>query len=311
MATVSNPTQSKRMAARYHDGMNRRSFLTGAATAAASLLTLHLPRWARAIGPGSELHFGELGFGGGSSGGGTGHSRSGLERLGWELAFRTSIEVARENPVAVSIAGGGEKLFETPFLYLSGSRRFPLPQARELEVLRRHLTFGGMLLIDSAEGRAGGDFDASVRQLVTALFPASTGPAPGTGPAAGLVPVPADHVIHKSFYLTRGAAGRVAVAPSLEALFLGGLGGGGAPGAASAAGRAAIVYSQNDLGGAWAKDHLGNWAYQCIPGGEMQREHAFRLGINLVMYAMCLDYKTDQVHVPFILKRRRWRVEDE
>ena len=34
-----------------------------------------------------------------------------------------------------------------------------------------------------------------------------------------------------------------------------------------------------------------------------------RLGINLVMYALCLDYKTDQVHVPFILKRRHWQVE--
>jgi len=25
------------------------------------------------------------------------------------------------------------------------------------------------------------------------------------------------------------------------------------------------------------------------------------------MYATCLDYKTDQVHVPFILRRRRWQ----
>ena len=31
------------------------------------------------------------------------------------------------------------------------------------------------------------------------------------------------------------------------------------------------------------------------------------MGINLVMYALCLDYKTDQVHVPFIMRRRRWK----
>jgi hypothetical protein len=273
--------------------MDRRAFLAGAA---ASML---LPRAARAIGPGSQLRFGELGLA--SAGAPAGRTRSGLERLGWELAFRTSIEVARDNPVAVKL---DEKLFETPFLYLSGSRRFPLPPARELEILRRHLTFGGMLLVDSAEGRAGGEFDASVRQLCAALFPPS-GAASSSAPA--LRPLPADHVIHKSFYLTRSVAGRVAATPTLEALYLGGLGGvGGTP-----AGRAAIVYSQNDLGGAWAKDNLGNWAYQCHPGGEVQREHAFRLGINLVMYAMCLDYKTDQVHVPFILKRRRWRVEGE
>ncbi len=28
-------------------------------------------------------------------------------------------------------------------------------------------------------------------------------------------------------------------------------------------------------------------------------------GVNLVMYALCLDYKEDQVHIPFILQRRR------
>ena len=45
------------------------------------------------------------------------------------------------------------------------------------------------------------------------------------------------------------------------------------------------------------------------PGGENQREMAFRLGINLVMYALCVNYKADQVHVPFILKRRKWKVD--
>ena len=39
-------------------------------------------------------------------------------------------------------------------------------------------------------------------------------------------------------------------------------------------------------------------------------ELAFRMGVNLVMYALCLDYKTDQVHVPFIMRRRRWKPDD-
>jgi hypothetical protein len=268
--------------------MNRRELLAGAAAAAASLA---LPRAARAIGPGSQLRFGELALPGAPAG----LRSSGLERLGWEVAFRTSIDVGRENPVPASLAS--EKLFESPFLFLAGDRRFALPSPRELEALRRHLTFGGMLLVDSAEGRAGGEFDAAVRALVRELFPP---------PHPGLVTLPADHVVMKSFYLVRQVAGRVAALPHLEAVILGG-GLGGGPGGG---GRAAIVYSQNDLAGAWAKDPLGKWAYQCHPGGETQREHAFRLGINLVMYSMCLDYKTDQVHVPFIMRRRRWRVEE-
>ena len=35
------------------------------------------------------------------------------------------------------------------------------------------------------------------------------------------------------------------------------------------------------------------------------RELAFRLGVNLVMYAMCLDYKDDAVHIKSILKKRQ------
>ena len=35
------------------------------------------------------------------------------------------------------------------------------------------------------------------------------------------------------------------------------------------------------------------------------REYALRVGVNAFMYTLCLDYKQDQVHIPFILKRRR------
>jgi len=38
--------------------------------------------------------------------------------------------------------------------------------------------------------------------------------------------------------------------------------------------------------------------------GERQREQAIRLSVNIVLYALCLDYKDDQVHAPFIMRRR-------
>jgi hypothetical protein len=260
--------------------LSRRRFLGAVAGAAAAGLAL--PR-ARAIGNGSLVRIADLGIGG------VGGTRgAGLASLGHQVELRTSVTVARDNPVPTQLGDAG-RLFENPFLYFSGDKKFPLPSVHDLEALRRHLTFGGFLFIDSGEGRAGGDFDLAVRQLVSELFPA---------PAVGMVPLPEDHVIYKSFYLIRSVAGRVAAANNLEAVLLDG-------------GRAALVYSQNDLAGAWMRAYggYGGWAYQCYPGGEEQREHAFRMGINLVMYALCLDYKTDQVHVPFILKRRRWKVE--
>jgi hypothetical protein len=255
--------------------ISRRDLLLGGA---AALAALGLPgRRAHAIGEGSKFTVGQLAVGGGN----WNPHPSALRRLLWEIDKRTSIDAALEG---VEVKLGDSKLHQTPFLCLAGDRAFVTPGDKELAALRRFLTFGGFLLIDSAEGRVGGEFDASVRRLVGELFPR---------PAKGLEPLPKDHVVYKSFYLIDDAVGRVAIAPRLEGFIHDG--------------RAAIVYSQNDLGGAWARDNYGNWELECYPGGETQREMAFRLGVNLAMYALCMDYKADQVHVPFILKKRRWK----
>ena len=51
-------------------------------------------------------------------------------------------------------------------------------------------------------------------------------------------------------------------------------------------------------------DRARSMNFPVEPGGEAQRETAFRLGVNLAMYALCTDYKDDAVHLPFILRRR-------
>jgi hypothetical protein len=205
-------------------------------------------------------------------------------RLLWAIDKYTSIAVDLESPVVTPTSS---TLHETPFLYLAGDREFAVPSPAGVEALRRYLTFGGFLLIDSAEGTTDGAFDRSVRALCAALYPA---------PAANLEVVPNDHVVYKSFYLLDRPVGRLALSPVMEGV--------------TRSGRLTVAYVQNDLGGAWSKDNFGNYDFPCEPDGERQRELAFRMGVNLVMYALCLDYKTDQVHVPFIMRRRRWRPDD-
>ena len=39
------------------------------------------------------------------------------------------------------------------------------------------------------------------------------------------------------------------------------------------------------------------------PGGNQQREYAMRFGVNVVMYTLTGNYKTDQVHIPALLER--------
>jgi hypothetical protein len=65
-----------------------------------------------------------------------------------------------------------------------------------------------------------------------------------------------------------------------------------------------VIYSQNDLSGAWARDKFGKWINECVPGGEEQRSSAFKLGINIIVYSLTSDYKKDLVHHPFIKRRQ-------
>lgn len=248
----------------------------------AGLVSALQPRSAQAFAGRDRLELAQLVF---NAAPGAGPSASvprpdALRRLMWEIEKRTSIEVSAELPQVHP--SDVVELHRHPFLYLAGDRAFALPSDEDLARLRRHLTMGGMLLIDSAEGRAGGGFDQSVRALCQRLLPSSP-----------LGRLPDDHVLFRAFYLLRIPAGRVLALPYLEAALIGG--------------RAAIVYSQNDLGGAWVRDRGGQYQFEVIPGGELQREHSFRLGVNLAMYALCLDYKADQVHVPFIMRRRSWQ----
>jgi len=171
-------------------------------------------------------------------------------------------------------------LFRYPFVVLSSDQAMPAPADNEVAELRRYLSYGGFLLVDDASATRGGPFEQSARQLVSRIVPGGR-----------LSRVPRDHVLYKSFYLLDGPAGRVAATPDLEGLELGG--------------RLAVLYSGNDMIGALARDSLGSWEFEVTPGGELQREKSIRLGVNIAMYSLCLDYKEDQVHIPFIMKRRR------
>src|SRR5271166_5277218 len=64
-----------------------------------------------------------------------------------------------------------------------------------------------------------------------------------------------------------------------------------------------VVVGADDWAAAWAVDGQGRPAFAVVPGGEPQREMAMRFGVNLVMYVLTGNYKSDQVHVPAILER--------
>lgn len=204
-----------------------------------------------------------------------------VRRWLWEAGKRTSIQVARDAAVVSLDANGtreADELFWQPLLVLTGQGELPPFDARARARLERHLRFGGTLFVDAPSSED--PFWEGAKREVEAMLPSAT-----------LRSLPTDHVVYKSFFLLDGAVGRVKESKSLFGVDIGG--------------RAAVILSSNDLLGALERDRFGTWRFDCEPDGETQREMSFRLATNILMYATCLDYKSDQVHIPFIMKKKR------
>jgi hypothetical protein len=200
-----------------------------------------------------------------------------LRSLLAQVSRRTSIEVNRE-PVALKLSD--PELFRHPFIYMGGDEEFDSFSEKDLAILRNYLSYGGFLFIDDSSAKAGSAFDASVRKMISALFPQNP-----------LRKISRDHSIFRSFYLLNTVSGRSIIKPYLEGI--------------SIKGRTVLMYSSNDQSGAWSRSKLGHWNYDVIAGGYRQRQLAIRLGVNIIMYALTLDYKKDMVHLPIILERLR------
>jgi hypothetical protein len=167
------------------------------------------------------------------------------------------------------------ELFSHPFLYMAGDSDFSSFQDDEIVVLRRYLKHGGTLVGDDCGGTPGHGFDAAFRREMGRVFPDTP-----------MERLPSDHTVYRSFFLIRGMGGRNIVSPFLEGVNVGVA--------------TPVIYSPNGLSSAWSRNRDGGWRHVLTPGGERQRQLSFQTGINLIMYAMCGDYKKDRIHLPFL-----------
>ena len=136
--------------------------------------------------------------------------------------------------------------------------------------------------INSLFGRVEGASGKSLlRQLLQNLNP----------PA--LVPVPDGHALRQAFYLISSFPGRWDGDDVWVESYEGDVNDG----------VSSLIIGGHDWARAWALSPSGNPLFPLVPGGEPQREMAFRFGVNLVMYALTGNYKADQVHIPSILGR--------
>ena len=211
-------------------------------------------------------------------------SRAGLTGLTRVLRRRTSIEAGE--PLAVDPARDELAFFSLLYWPITTEQADPSEIAvRRLNAFMRN---GGTILFDLREPTAGttifGRASPGAQALQRLTRDLDIPP---------LAPVPPDHVLTKSFYLMQEFPGRL----SGGALWV------EASQARVNDGVTSVLIGSNDWARAWAIDQTGQPLYAVVPGGERQRELAYRFGINLAMYALTGNYKADQVHIPFILER--------
>jgi hypothetical protein len=219
-------------------------------------------------------------------------SRAGL--FGLSLVLKTRTTLAPLDPIGVDIAHDDLSFF--PLLYWPMDPREKDLTPAEISKLSDYMRNGGTIVFDT-------------RDLTLGTSPGPNSPGQQTlrrlAKGLDLPPlqtVPGDHVLTKTFYLLQDFPGRwdggkvwVEALPPPEP---------GMPAPARGGdGVSPVVIGGNDWAAAWAVDKDGRTLNACIPGGDQQREMAFRFGVNLVMYSLTGNYKTDQVHAPALLER--------
>ncbi|MBN1608835.1 MAG: DUF4159 domain-containing protein [Polyangiaceae bacterium] len=199
---------------------------------------------------------------------------TGSARWAWEVARRTSA-LARLRPETITLET--RRLVDEPFIVWAG-RGDLLPLSRgELAALDTYVRLGGFVIVDDSDPERGAFTRAVKRELCRVL------------PDFAPISLPAGHVIYKAYYLVDRPIGRIMGPDHVEAIVRGGL--------------AQVVFLAHDLLGALARGR-DDWAFSTVPAGRAQRERAIRMAVNLGMYALCSDYKDDQVHASWLMRHR-------
>ena len=207
---------------------------------------------------------------------------AGLRGLSVIVRRRTAAELGE--PVGVDPET--DELVFFPLLYWPITPGQPPLSAQAAAKVNAYLRNGGTILFDTHERAGGAEVDVSRRSDVLNRLVRQLDIPP-------LVPVAPDHVLTRSFYLMRAFPGRWA----------GGTVWVERTGERINDGVSPVIVGGHDWAAAWAMDEAQRPLFAVVPGGERQREMAYRFGINLVMYTLTGNYKSDQVHLPAILKR--------
>jgi len=175
---------------------------------------------------------------------------SAIPNLCREVNRRTEVKANEEQKI---ISVSDKELFDSPFIFLTGHGNIKFTD-EEVVRLRRWLESGGFLYVDDDYG-----MDPSFRREMKRIFPEKE-----------LVELPFDHEIYHIFYKFPQGLPKIhkheGKPPQGFGIFCGG--------------RLAVFYTfETNISDGWANPEIHNDPPQ-------KREDAFKMGINIILYAL-------------------------
>lgn len=208
-------------------------------------------------------------------------SQRGLATLSAIVNSRTSVVLGE--PVALDPEK--DELSFYPFIYWPVVAEHAIPSENARRRLNQYLRTGGMIVFDTRDQGVASIGETPAQQRLQQI-------------ATGLdIPplkiIPKDHVLGKTFYLLSEFPGRW----RSQSMWV------ERDENIANDGVSSVIIGGADWAAAWAYDENGRPMFRVVPGGDKQREMSFRFGVNLILYTLTGQYKSDQIHVPAILER--------
>ncbi len=209
-------------------------------------------------------------------------SDAAMNGLATSLNQRTTIEPTG----AKGVIPGQDDLVFYPFLYFPVDRDMDPLTDQAAAALNAYMNAGGTLVFDTQDQGDRAFISSGAHpglQKVTAKLDIPT-----------IAPVPDDHVLKKAFYLIdefpgRWASGRVWVEKDANGTARDGV--------------SSVIIGANDWAAGWAITEDGEALTTLEQDIPRQREMSIRYGVNLAMYALSGNYKSDQVHAAALIER--------
>ncbi|MFH1073844.1 MAG: DUF4159 domain-containing protein [Candidatus Firestonebacteria bacterium] len=209
-------------------------------------------------------------------------------RAAWDSMYRQITATTNIHPEKArkSVDLDGREIFDYPFIFITGDLEFDPFSGKQIETLKRFFDGGGICFVDDSSGTLNSGFDSSIKREFKKVFPNSD-----------FKPISKKHAIYYSFHMTPETAGTRKASDYLDGIEYNN--------------QTAVIYSHNDISGAFVTDRFGIALKKCVPGGESQRNEAKKLFINVLMYGLTGTYKLDAIHRNNILIKMKMKGDKE